>query len=107
MHGMNNINDLGQCRNGHITSTTHVSEEDAAAGRLFNFHATGYYAPDDRYVMHGTERALSHGGQTSSGVHTSFYVMDKKGSCRGEHIRLPLVPTLNEIRPVHELPSCF
>jgi len=58
MHDMNNINDLGQCRYGHITSTTHVSEEAAAAGRLSNFHGTGYYAPDDRYVMDGTERAF-------------------------------------------------
>jgi hypothetical protein len=38
----------------YITSTTHVSEETAAAGRLSNFHPTGYYAPDDRYVIHGT-----------------------------------------------------
>jgi len=92
MHGMNNINDLGQCRYGHITSTNHVSEEAADAGRLSNFHPTSYYAPDDRYVIHGTSSnfSLLHSVQTSSGVHTTFYVMNRKDSYREEHIRLPL-----------------
>ena len=68
-----------------------------------------YYAPDDRYMIHGpgSNFSLLHGVQTTSGVHTSFYVMDKKGSYRGEHIRLTLVPTLNEIRPIRELSSSF
>jgi len=82
MHGMSNINDLGQCRYGHITSTYHVSEEAAAAGRLSNFHPTGYYAPHDRYVIHGTGSnfSLLHSVQITSGVHTTIYVMDKRGS---------------------------
>jgi hypothetical protein len=105
MHGMNNIIDLGQYRYGHITSTAQVTEEAAAAGRLSNFHATGYYAPHDQYVIHGTD-PFAWRPDHFWGPHIVLRNGQKGHLPRGTHT-FPLVPTLNEIRPVRELPACF